>query len=194
MLNFKDGLFDLTKEQKSLIQMMYNGKVIKCLVAPYHSFAELEKLIPYTKSTLLFPERDMTLQQIRSLISLIAENQSTDDFIIITKNQNIILDMVDAGVRILTECGDIVNSPVKTFAANIHDIRYSILENKEHQLSKEQRNKSNDKIQILIDKLNKYKRQTIDFDEYELLKNEIQLIGEPIIRKSLYNMLLDINY
>jgi len=194
MLKFENGLFDLTKEQESLIKMMYNGKVVKCLVAPYHSYAELEQLIPYTKTTFLFPERDMSLQQIRSLISIIAETPATEDFIIITKNQNIILDMVDAGVRVLTESGDIVESPVKTFAANIHDIRYYLLENEAHQLNKEQRNKSNDKIQKLIDKLNKHKGQTIDFDDYKILESEIKLIGEPIIRKPLYKMLLDINY
>ena len=48
-----------------------------------------------------------------------------------TTNQNVIMDMVDDCVRVLTEYNEVVASPVKTFAANIHDIRYSLLENKE---------------------------------------------------------------
>lgn len=57
-MNISKNLFDLTEDQEKTSKMMYDGKVIKCLVAPYHSYDQLEKVIPYTKTTFLFPERN----------------------------------------------------------------------------------------------------------------------------------------
>jgi len=50
--------------------MNYNGKVIKCLVAPYHSYAQLEQTVPFTKTTYLFPEREMSVAQVKTLIKI----------------------------------------------------------------------------------------------------------------------------
>jgi len=56
-MEIQNNLFDLTSEQEATSKMLYNGKIIKCLVAPYHTYNQLEKVIPYTKTTYLFPER-----------------------------------------------------------------------------------------------------------------------------------------
>ena len=38
-MKINQNLFDLEPDQEATSKMMYNGKVIKCLVAPYHSYA-----------------------------------------------------------------------------------------------------------------------------------------------------------
>ena len=182
----KENLFDLTPEQIDMSKNIYNGKIIKCLVAPYHSYNQLEKEVTYTKNTFLFPEREMTSAQCSSLISMLVKNPSQDEFLVITANQNIILDMVDSNVRILTEKGDIVDCPVKTFMANIHDIRYSVLENKAHQLSDDEKSEGNKVIQNLIGLVQKGSEMTKV--EYDALITKIEMVGEDIIRRKLLQM------
>ena len=41
--------------------------------------------------------------------------------------------MIGDNVRIFTQAGNIVPCPIKCLMANIHDIRYNILENKSFQ-------------------------------------------------------------
>jgi len=185
-MNISKNLFDLTEDQEKTSRMMYNGKVIKCLVAPYHSYAQLEKVIPYTKTTLLFPEREMSVTQIKSLISIIVANPSQDEFLIVTTNQNIIMDMVGDCVRVLTEGGDIVYTGTKTFMANIHDIRYELLENDAHRLSESERTESQNKIQTIINRVND--KTPITRTDFTHLVSEIDLIGEPIIKNKLKEM------
>lgn len=182
----KENLFDLTPEQIDMSKNIYNGKIIKCLVAPYHSYNQLEKEVTYTKNTFLFPEREMTSSQCSSLISMLVKNPSQDEFLVITANQNIILDMIDGNVRILTEKGDIVDCPTKTFMANIHDIRYSVLENKAHQLSDDEKSEGNKVIQNLIGLVQKGSEMTKV--EYDALLTKIEIVGEDIIRRKLLQM------
>ncbi len=172
-------LFELTADQEATSKMMYDGKTIKCLVAPYHTYAALEKVIPYSPNTFLFPEREVTATQLRSFISMIVADKKHSEYMIITANQSIIMDMVDDCVRILTEGGNIVPCPVKTFMANIHDIRYSLLENEIHQTSKEEKSKSNEKINMLISRLDSSKK--ITQSEYNELEKQIGMIGEELI-------------
>ena len=113
------NLFELTNEDIESSKMMYNGKIIKCLVTPYHTYAQLEKVVPFTKNTFLLPERELPITQIKGVVSMIVNSPSTDEFRIITTSQNIIMDMIDTSVRVLTESGDVVKSPCKTFMANI---------------------------------------------------------------------------
>ena len=176
----KENLFDLTPEQIDMSKNIYNGKIIKCLVAPYHNYKQLEKEVTYTKNTFLFPEREMTSAQCSSLINMLVKSPSQDEFLVITANQNIILDMIDGNVRILTEKGDIVDCPTKTFMANIHDIRYSVLENKDHQLSDEERSVSNSICNEIITLVNS--PFTMTKAEYDELLVKINLIGDDLIR------------
>lgn len=182
----KENLFDLTPEQIDMSKNIYNGKIIKCLVAPYHNYNQLEKEVTYTKNTFLFPEREMTSAQCSSLISMLVKNTSQDEFLVITANQNIILDMIDGNVRILTEKGDIVDCPTKTFMANIHDIRYYVLENKSHQLSDDEKSEGNKVIQNLIGLVQKGSEMTKA--EYDALITKIEMVGEDIIRRKLLQM------
>ena len=188
-MSINENLFDLTDEQIEMSISIYEGKVIKCLVAPYHTYDKLEKVIPFTKNTLLFPEREMTSAQCSGLISMIVASPSKEEFRIITANQNIILDMIDGCVRILTEGDLVVDCPTKTFMANIHDIRYNVLENKAHRISDEERSEARNKIQILIDKVQEGSSMTKS--EYDDLLNKIDLVGEPIIRTKLREMAMD---
>lgn len=185
-MKIPENLFELSKEQETLSRNIYNNKVIKCLVAPYHSYSQLESVVPYTKNTFLFPEREMSKSQVINLISIIASNPSNDEFRIITTNQNIIMDMIGDCVRVLTEGGDIVYTGTKTFMANIHTIRHELLENDIHRLSSSEKSKSKDKITKIIDRVND-KTPITKKDFYQLL-SEINLIGEPIIRTKLIEM------
>lgn len=176
----KENLFDLTPEQIDMSKNIYNGKIIKCLVAPYHNYNQLEKEVTYTKNTFLFPEREMTSAQCSSFINMLVKSPSQDEFLVITANQNIILDMIDGNVRILTEKGDIVDCPTKTFMANIHDIRYSVLENKDHQLSDEEKSESRTICDEIITLVNS--PFTMTKAEYDELLVKINLIGDDLIR------------
>jgi len=198
-MGIKENVFDLTPEQIEMSRTIYDGKIIKCLVAPYHSYAELEKVIPFTKTTLLFPEREMSLPQIDNLIGMIVASPSTEEFVIVTSHQNIILNMINDCVRILTEGGDVVPCETKTFMANIHDIRYNVLENKAHQLSEAGRAAKTINsdgpiargiIQKLIDRVQPGSPPATQ-EEFDDLKSKMELIGEPIIRVKLLEMLHD---
>ena len=185
------NLFDLTTDQEDTSKMMYNGKVIKCLVAPYHSYAQLEKIIPFTKTTYLLPEREMSIPQVKSLISMIVANPSQEEFRIITANQNIILDMVGECVRVLTERDEVVYTGTKTFMANIHDIRYELLENDDHRLSETERTQAHKIISVLIDRVNDTSTPITQTD-FDKLIIEINMIGEEIIKKKLKQMSHDL--
>jgi hypothetical protein len=185
MTQIKENLFDLSQDQIDASKNIYSNKIIKCLVAPYHTYNQLEKIVPYTKTTFLFPEREMTVNQLKSLVSMIVNNPSMDEFRIITTNQNIITDMIDTSVRVLTEGGDIVECPIKTFLANIHSIRYDLLENKNHQLSTEEQTLGQDRVNNLIKKIQK---GSISKPEFDKLIEDINKIGEPIIANKLISM------
>lgn len=195
-LKLSENLFDLTSEQEETSKMMYDGKVIKCLVAPYHSYKQLEEILPYTKTTYLFPEKEMSMQQVTGFISMIVSNTNiTDEVRIVTANQNVIIDMVDACVRILTEGGDIVESPEKTFMANIHTIRHCLLENDAHRISDEERTSGMKSVNDLITKINEYtdSGKTMDESEYDALIMKVSQIGEPLIGDKLKQMARRIN-
>lgn len=182
-----NNLFELTPAQVATSHMLYNGKTIKCLVAPYHTYLALEKEIPYTQTTYLFPERELSAQQLTGFISMIVAQPHQEEVRIITASQAIILDMVDDCVRILTQGGDVVACPVKTFAANIHDIRYSVLENKDHQLSAAEQTASTQRINDLITRVRA--ATSLTATERSALLEEAQMIGEPIIANQLVSMI-----
>lgn len=186
-MQITENLFELTDEQIESSKIIYNGKIIKCLVAPYHTFSQLENIVTFTKNTFLFPERELNIIKLRGFISMIVNNTSTDEFRIITTNQNIIIDMIDTSVRLLTESGDIVESPCKTFLTNIHVIKCELLENKKHQLNKNEITESQKRVRYIVDKLNK-KGQNIKRSEYISLLKEIDIIGEPIMKSKLMEM------
>jgi len=183
-----EGLFELTSEELATSTMMYNGKTVRCLVAPYHSYNDLEKAVPFTESTFLFPEREMSANQVRGFISMLVKSPH-HDIKIITTDQTIICDMVGDLVRILTEDGEVVNPHAKTFAANIHDIRYNLLENEDYQSSPEKKVQSRDLINTLIEQINS---GSMTQDEYDSAYKQIGMIGEVIISSRLFDMLEDV--
>lgn len=190
-----ENLFDLTEEEIKTSKMMYDGKVLKCLVAPYHSNKQLEEMLPYTPTTYLFPENSMSISQVKQFISMIVSNDKiVDEVRIITTNQNIIMDMVGECVRVLTEGGDIVNTHTKTFMANIHDIRYELLENGDHKRSVIEKEKSRDVIDDIITKINETtdNNTVMSKEEYDSMVTKIKIIGEPLIRGMLMDMVSEI--
>ena len=186
-MKINQNLFDLEPDQEATSKMMYNGKVIKCLVAPYHSYAQLEKIVPFTKTTYLFPEREMSVAQVKSLISMIVANPSQEEFRIVTANQNIILDMVGDCVRVLTEGDEVVYTGTKTFMANIHDIRYELLENDDHRLSESERTQAHKNIGVLIDRVNDT-ATPISKGDFAQLVSQINMIGEEFVKRKLREM------
>lgn len=191
-MQIKENLFDLTKEQIETSKMIYEGKIVKCLIAPYHTYAQLEKIIPFTKTTYLFPERELNANQVRGLLSMIVKSPLKGEFLIITASQSVILDMADDCVRILTEGGDVVPCPIKTFMANIHSIKYEIFDNEAYRLSKETKSQGVKDINILIDKINSAKSKVLSKKERDALVTKVSLIGEPLIANKLLEMIGDI--
>ena len=187
------NLFDLTEKQIETSKMMYDGKVIKCLVAPYHTQKELEPKLEYTKTTFLFPENEMSVMKIKQFISMIVSNKNlVGEIRIITANQNIIMDMIGDCVRVLTESGEVVDTGTKTFMANIHDIRYELLENEKHQISKDEREKGREVINDIIKEIEEATKNGMSKDEYDILLKKISIVGEPIISTRLRDMASDI--
>ena len=182
-------LFDLSEEQTKTSEMIYEGKIIKCLVAPFHTYEQLERMLDYTPTTFLFPERDVPLAMLPNFINMIVRNPDLQEAYIVTANQNIILDMVDSSVRVLTEDGEIVPCPIKTFMANIHDIRYNIFENKAFRTSEEKKNNAVTKINVLIERINNGEKTGLPSAEIEELKGKVDLIGEQIVRTKLHSMI-----
>ena len=98
--------------------------------------------------------------------------------------------MVGECVRVLTEGDEVVYTGTKTFMANIHDIRYELLENDDHRLSESDRTQAHNKIQALIDRVNDKSTKISQLDFGKLI-TEIDLIGEPIIKSKLKEMAYD---
>jgi len=188
-MNIPKNLFELSDEQISTSKMMYNGKIIKCLVAPYHSYKQLESVVPYTSSTYLFPEREMSYLQTRLFLSMLTNSQITDEILIITSSIPIIGDIVSGLVRVLDQRGNIQESDVKTFAANQHDIRLGLLENTDYEISDGEKSNSTRKIQNVIDKINSGKMTDDEVKDATLI---IDSIGEIMIRSKLQEMLRDV--
>jgi ferredoxin-thioredoxin reductase catalytic subunit len=186
------NLFDLSPEQETLSRSIYDGKIIKCLVAPYHTYRQLEKMIEFDQHIYLLPEKEVTIQHLKQLVATIVATGKNDvEYKIVTANQNVIMDMIDPCVRVLTEREEIVESPIKTFYANIHDIRYSLLENKDHQLTDEEKDNQKSQITQLINDLEEAKNGVSETTLQNLI-HRVELVGDIIVKISLRNMLKEV--
>jgi len=177
------NLFELSEQDIETSKMMYN-KVIKCLVAPYHTQNILE--LDYTSNVFMFPENEMTESQTKQFISMVIKSP-LQEVLIITKSSNIIYDMVDCCVRILTENNVIIPCPVKTFAANLWDISLLILNNKEHQKTEAEKSKSHVVIGDIINKIENSKSFTNE--EADNISKTIDIIGDEVISYNLKKMI-----
>lgn len=99
--------------------------------------------------------------------------------------------MIGENVRVFTEAGNIVDCPIKCLMTNIHDIRYSLLENDSFKDAKVTNvsNFGNEFTQALIEKLRT--TEIKNKKEYDIFKSKIELIGEPVIRNIMMDMLND---
>jgi len=184
-MKLSNNLFKLSEQDIKTSNMMYN-KVIKCLVAPYHTQNTLE--LDYAPNIFMFPENEMTESQSKKFISMIT-NSPLQEVLIITKNSNIIYDMVDCCVRILTENNVIIPCPVRTFAANLCDISLLILNNKEHQKTEAEKSKSHVVIGDIIKKIEK--STSFTNEEADELYKTVDIIGDDVISYKLKKMLND---
>ena len=188
----EENLFGLTDESIESSKLVYDGKVIKCLVAPYHTFGELEKVIPWTNQTFLFPEREMSTHKTRSFISMLVNNPKYTDVKIITSSYNIIQDMVGGCVRVLSERGTIENMFSKTFHGNMYEIRHDLIENELNEVTVSERQQSAKIINEYIDIINDGKITTQT--ELDDMRNKVNLIGDQIIRYKLNEMLDEVKF
>jgi hypothetical protein len=185
----KSEIFDLTTEQLDLTKMFYDGKVIKCLVAPYHTASYFEENLEYAGNVFVFPENSIPRDKLGTIIGMIVANPTYKEAVIITTSNEIITQMIGENVRVFTEAGNIVDCPIKCLMANIHDIRYSLLENDSFKDAKGTNvsNFGNEFTQALIEKLRN--TEIKNKKEYDIFKSKIELIGEPIIRNIMMDML-----
>ena len=180
-------IFKLEKSQEDFTKMFYDGKVIKCLVAPYHTAEYFEKNLEWADNIFVFPENSIPRGQLSSLISMIVASPK-EEVIIITTSNEIITQMIGDNVRVFTEAGNIVPCPIKCLMANIHDIRYNLLENKEFKDGQGNMvgNFGEGFVNSLIQKINSTETSK---ENYELFKSRIELVGEDVIRVALMNTL-----
>jgi hypothetical protein len=195
-MKLEKNLFELTKEQEETSKMLYNGKIVKFLIAPYHIHSDnpnnsiSNKIeMDWAENIYMFPESDLSDIQQRQFMSLVVNN-TQQEVLIITASQSIILDMFDGCARILTEFDTIVECPEKTFGANIHTINIEILNNKSHQKSKNS-SYGND---FFVERINTIIGKIKDNDsftqtEYDELMKAIKNIGEPLVSDKLSDML-----
>lgn len=180
-------IFKLEEEQEDLTKMFYDGKIIKCLVAPYHTAEYFENNLEWADNIYVFPENSVPRGQLSSLIGMIVASPKPEVIIITTSNE-IITQMVGENVRVFTESGNIVPCPIKCLMANIHDIRYSLLENKDFKDGKGNMvgNFGEGFVNSLIQKINSTE---INKTNYDLFKSKIELVGEDLIKVALMNTL-----
>ena len=190
-MEISEDLFELTQKEESASKRMYGGKIIRCLVAPYHSYDQLENIIPYTPTTYLFPERKISFNGVKKLVSTIVSNPKIMEAKIITTNQNLIRDMVDGCVRILTEHGTIVRSEESTFAANLYYIQGYLLENPDHQKSENERTTAVKEIEKWIEIINDHvnNNKIMSKSDFNDLSEKINWVGDDIISRRLKDLL-----
>jgi len=198
-MKLEKGLFELTKEQEETSKMLYNGKIIKCLVAPYHiyddpkfsnpNFVSNKIEMEWADNVYMFPEKEMSEGQSRKFMSLVTSGKH-QEVLIITASQSIILDMYDGCVRILTEFDTIVDCPEKIFGANIHTINISILNNKSHQKDKNSSYGNNFYVNSINDVISKVRgKDEFTQKEHDEIMKSIGRIGEPLVRDKLKSMM-----
>lgn len=187
MTKITKNLFDLTKEEAEMSMQIY-GKIIKCLIAPYHYI----KTIPLeaNNEVFVYPERDLNIQQRKSIVSVMA-NSAAPEIRFVTSDLFIILDMVQGCTRILTPDGEIVRTPEITFGANPHTIIYNVLQDDVYvEKYKDGEDKSRDTISRVITAIDK---KEMTKQEYEANLKIINSIGEDIVKNSLKQMLNEVN-
>lgn len=196
MSKFKEGIFDLTPEQESMSKMFYEGKIIKFIIAPHSTYADLEAMVPYTKTTFLFPEREMNTQQIKGFVSMIVKLDTQEEIVVFTKEQSIILDMIDGCARVMDYKGELHDCPCKTMMANIHTIQYKILCNEKFAAPEGYQEAMRDQINGFITAINNKSdaNEQFEINEYNALKMKIEIIGEKFIRVKLLEQLRDVGY
>src|SRR3972149_10742654 len=183
MKKLSKSLFDLTEEQKESSISIY-GKVIKCLIAPYHNILNIP--LEPNNEVYVYPERDLSIQQRKEIVSVMAGSAKTE-ICFVTADLFIILDMIDCCCRILTPDGKIENVREKTFSANPHSIINNVLQDDKHvDKYKDNANDYRTKINAVITAVNEKKMTQAEFDKNKAF---INLIGEDIIRNKLREML-----
>jgi hypothetical protein len=181
-------VFDLTQEQIETTKMFYNGKVIKCLVAPYHTAQYFETNLEYAENTFVYPENSMSQQQLPSIISMLVSNPKFSEVLIITSDILLITQMIGENVRVYTQAGNIVPCPIKCLMANIHDVRYNLLEASEFKDGTDvPTDFGKEMVQALLDQIraNTDKSQS----RYDFMKSRIDMIGEDVVRMVMSNEL-----
>lgn len=180
------NLFELTPDEIETSKQLY-GKVIKCLIAPYHNIQTIP--LEPNDEVYVYPERDLSIQQRKELISTMS-NSRKEEILFVTSDIFIILDMVGTCTRILTPDGKIEETTEKTFAANPHTIIYNVLQDDRHiEKHKQIKGTYTEKINSIITKVNSGKMTN---DEYKNSKEFINTIGEDIIRTKLLQMLRNV--
>lgn len=176
-MEINSELFTLTSDERKASKFHYEGKIFKCLIAPYHSYNDLKDIIPFTRSTYLFPEKEFTVDQINTFVYTMSQGFE-HEIRIITMEPNIIVDTIDGCIRILDINGQLKKCPCKTFLGDVNTIMFEILEH----------DPNNIQISKIIEKINIGLLRTKN--EYKDLLLEINYLDDPIIKNKLFNMLI----
>lgn len=189
--------FDLTEQEIELSKTYYKGKVIKCIIAPYHSYEQLKDMVDY--STILFPERGLSLLEADSFIYNLIENDEVQEATIITSNPYIVRDMIRPCVRVFTFYGELARFPMSTFRINLLELEEILFTNEDEEYRKEDEEPKefkappaghsySDKIIVeLIDFMNEYSdgEKTMSKKDFDSVQDKIKMIGDTYLRVSL---------
>jgi hypothetical protein len=188
MKKLKANIFDLTPDQIETTKMFYNGKVIKCLVAPHHTAQYFEENLEYASNTFVFPENTISQQQLPSIIGMIVNSTKYTEALIITSDILLITQMIGDNVRVFTQAGNIVPCPIKCLMANIHDVKYNLLDADEFKDGSDvQTDFGKEMVQSLLDQIRSNTDKTSA--RYDFMKSRIDMIGEDVIRTIMGNEL-----
>jgi hypothetical protein len=186
--------FDLTEQEIELSKSTYGGKIIKCIIAPYHSYEDLKESVG--DSACLFPERDLSWLETNSLIYNLVENDDIQETTIITSSNYIIRDMIQCCVRVLGADGNISRFPVNTLRINLLELEEVLFADEDNYFEDEPRefiipdmgNSYSDKIITeLIDCINEHieNEKPMSQSEFKSIEDSIKLIGDSYLRSSL---------
>ena len=190
-------IFNLTDEQIKLSKSLYNGKIVKCLIAPYHSPSEVgallinDKNVTLDSSFFLFPERELSLMDCQNFVSKIIEDDKIQEVIIITSNHYIIWDIVQPLTKVLTIDNELADYPMQTLRANIMEMQGNFfIDDDEHdnfKIPEEVESYSDKFVNEIIDAVNYHidEEKVMSKKLFNTLQNKVKLIGDSFLKSSL---------
>lgn len=176
------SFFELTEKQTENSILFY-GKIIKCLIAPYHTINTIP--LESNDTIYVYPERDLNIEERKNLLNVILKSDKKE-ICFVTSDLFIITDMINDCTRLLTQDEQVIEISEKIFSANPHTIINSVLKNNSSKPFQQ------NYINLINNLISVIKTGKMSKKEYNDYKKIIDNIGEPLISNQLNNMLSNV--